>query len=140
MRLFLDANVLFTAAHNPDGKAALVLTLGHEGFWQLVTSAYALEEASRNLGRKYPDRMEALETWLPRIRIATDPRSVPCPAGLSEKDWPIYRAAIGCRADILLTGDIKDFGFLMNDPTKTNGLLIQTVSDFLAGLGSEQHK
>ena len=24
MRLFLDANVLFTAAHNPNGKAALV--------------------------------------------------------------------------------------------------------------------
>jgi len=140
MRLFLDANVLFTAAHNPDGKAALVLTLGYEGLWQLVTGAYAVEEASRNLGRKYPDRMETLEAWLPRIRIATDPRSVPCPTGLSEKDWPIYRAAIGCRADILLTGDIKDFGFLMNDPTKTNGLLIQTVSDFLSGLGSNQHK
>ena len=134
MRLFLDANVLFTAAHNPDGKAALVLTLGYEGLWQLVTGAYALEEASRNLGRKYPDRMETLEAWLPRIRIATDPRSVPCLTGLSKKDWPIYRAAIGCRADILLTGDIKDFGFLMNDPTKTNGLLIQTVSEFLAGL------
>lgn len=134
MRLFLDANVLFTAAHNPDGKAALVLTLGHEGFWQLVTSAYAVEEASRNLSRKYPDRMGALEAWLPRIRIATDPHSVPCPTGLPEKDWPIYRAAIGCRADILLTGDIKDFGFLMNDPTRTDGLLIQTVSDFLAGL------
>ena len=140
MRLFLDANVLFTAAHNPDGKAALVLTLGHEGFWQLVTSAYALAEARRNLGRKYPSRMEALQGWLPRIRIATDPRSLPCPTGLSEKDWPIYRAAIGCRADILLTGDIKDFGFLMNDPTKTDGLLIQTVSDFLAGLVSNQHK
>lgn len=134
MRLFLDATVLFTGAHNPDGKAALVLALGHEGFWQLVTSAYAVEEARRNLGRKVPDRMETLETWLPRIRIATDPRSVPCPAGLSEKDWPIYRAAIGCRAHILLTGDIKDFGFLMNDPTKTSGLLIQTVSDFLASL------
>ena len=140
MRLFLDANVLFTAVHNPDGKAALVLTLGYEGLWQLVTGAYALEEASRNLGRKYPDRMETLEAWLPRIRIATDPRGVPCLTGLSKKDWPIYRAAIGCRADILLTGDVKDFGFLMNDPTKTNGLLIQTVSDFLSGLGSNQHK
>ena len=28
MRVFLDANVLFTAAHNPRGKAALVITLG----------------------------------------------------------------------------------------------------------------
>jgi hypothetical protein len=66
---------------------------------------------------------------LPRIRIAPDPRSVTCPTGLSEKDWPIYRAAAGCRADILLTGDIKDFGFLMNDPAKTSGILIQTNAD-----------
>jgi len=30
--LFLDANVLFTAAHNPSGKAALVLELGTLGY------------------------------------------------------------------------------------------------------------
>ena len=28
MRVFLDANVLFTAAHNPKGKAVLLITLG----------------------------------------------------------------------------------------------------------------
>ena len=28
MRVFLDANVLFTALHNPNGKAALVIELG----------------------------------------------------------------------------------------------------------------
>lgn len=134
MLLFLDANVLFTAAHNPKGKAALVLSLGCEGFWQLVTSAYALEEAQRNLRRKYPERVGKLEIWLPRIRIAPDPNGVPCPTGLSEKDWPIYRAAVGCGADILLTGDIKDFGFLMNDPAMANGLMIQTVSEFLTSL------
>ena len=39
MRLFLDANILFTAAHNPKGKAALVIELGQAGLWQLVTSA-----------------------------------------------------------------------------------------------------
>ncbi len=54
MRLFLDANVLFTAAHNPNGKAALVLELATVGLWQAVTSAYALEEARRNLERKCP--------------------------------------------------------------------------------------
>jgi uncharacterized protein len=30
-RLFLDANVLFTAAHNPQGKAALLISLGQHG-------------------------------------------------------------------------------------------------------------
>ena len=51
-----DANVLFTAAHNPRGKAALVITLGSEGLFQLAPSAYAREEARRNLERKAPDR------------------------------------------------------------------------------------
>jgi predicted nucleic acid-binding protein len=52
MRVFLDANVLFTAAHNPNGKAALVITLGAEVLFQLATSAYPKEEARRNLERK----------------------------------------------------------------------------------------
>ena len=39
MRVFLDANVLFTAAHNPKGKAVLLITLGAEGLFQLATSA-----------------------------------------------------------------------------------------------------
>jgi hypothetical protein len=51
MRMFLDANVLFTATHNPRGKAAFVITLGSEGLFQLSTSAYAREEARRNLER-----------------------------------------------------------------------------------------
>ena len=50
------------------------------------------------------------------------------------KDCPIYRAAHACRADVLLTGDIRDFRFLMNDRNKADGLLIQTVADFLNGL------
>ena len=57
MRMFLDAYVLFTAAHNPHGKAALVITLGSAGCFQLATSAYARQEARRNLERKYPDSL-----------------------------------------------------------------------------------
>lgn len=93
MRVFLDANVLFTAAHNPGGKAAFVITLGSEGLFLLSTSAYAREEARRNLERK---------------------------------------------ATVLLTGDHRDFGFLMNAPELANGLLIQPVADFLAALGTPE--
>ena len=39
-----------------------------------------------------------------------------------------------CQADVLLTGDIRDFGFLMNDRKKANGLLVQTVADFLKAI------
>ena len=54
MKLFLDANVLFTAAHNPQGKAALTIELGKRRHWGLATSHYASEEARRNLAQKFP--------------------------------------------------------------------------------------
>jgi len=131
MRLFLDANILFTAAHNTKGKAALVIELGQAGLWQLVTSAYALEEARRNLALKFPDGLKRLEALAQGLRKSPDAAGADCPAGLPDKDCPIYRAAHACRADILLTGDVRDFGFLMNDRNKAGGLLIQTVADFL---------
>lgn len=49
--LFLDANVLFTAAHNPGGKAAFLFEAASRSAppWQLLCSAYALEVARRNV-------------------------------------------------------------------------------------------
>jgi len=135
MRVFLDANVLFTAAHNPKGKAALVITLGSEGLFQLATSAYAREEARRNLERKAPVGLPEFTRQLSKIRLVADNPSIPCPADLAEKDWPIYRAAHACKASVLLPGDHRDFGFLMNAPELANGLLIQSVADFLTALG-----
>ena len=73
---------------------------------------------------------------LSKIRLVADNLSIPCPADLAEKDWPIYRAAHACKANVLLTGDRHDFGFLMNAPELADGLLIQPVADFLAALGA----
>lgn len=130
-RLFLDANVLFTAAHNPKGKAALICELGRAGLWQLTTSAYALEEARRNLARKYPHCVDQLENLAQALRLAPEGGTMPCPPPLPEKDCPIYQAALACKAQVLLTGDVRDFGFLMNAPEQADGLRVQTVADFL---------
>ena len=77
MRLFLDANVLFTAAHNPRGKAAFVIRLGAEGTWDLVTSAYPREEARRNLARKFPQALADFDALRSGIRIVAHPPGVP---------------------------------------------------------------
>ncbi|MGH9334187.1 MAG: hypothetical protein ACRD21_10610 [Vicinamibacteria bacterium] len=53
---------------------------------------------------------------------------------MPEKDRPIFLFAAGAGCTHLLTGDRKDFGRFMNEPTKTAGIVIQTVADFLAGL------
>jgi predicted nucleic acid-binding protein len=133
-RLFLDANVLFTAAHNPKGKAALVIELANLGYWDVITSAYAVEEARRNLLRKFPRRIEALETLLASIRLTPSPKGKECPLPLPDKDRPIFEAAVAGNATHLLTGDLKDFGPFMNDSERTQGILIQTVAQYLQAI------
>ena len=131
MRLFFDANTLFTAAHNPKGKAALIIDLGAQGYWGLYTSAYAIEEARRNLEAKFPATLVTFAKLLAMFHTGPENQMHKCPAGLPDKDCPIYLAAHGCRATHLLTGDIRDFGPFMNQPKKTGRLIIQTVAQFL---------
>ncbi|HSH70307.1 MAG TPA: PIN domain-containing protein [Deferrisomatales bacterium] len=132
IRLFLDANVLFTAAHNPEGKAALVVAVaGANGPWELVTSGLAEAEARRNLSRKYPAALERLEEVLRGVRRVSPPPPHECPVPLEEKDRPILHAAIVAQASHLLTGDLKHFGPHMNRPEQTGGITIQTVGSFL---------
>lgn len=118
-----------------EGKAAFVITLGTEGLFQLATSAYAKDEARRNLERKTPAFLPEFMRQLQSIRFVYDNPEVPCPEDLAEKDWPIDRAPKACRAHVLLTGDRRDFGFLMNQPELTDSLLVQPVADFFDSLG-----
>ncbi|MBU2603400.1 MAG: DNA-binding protein [Actinobacteria bacterium] len=130
-RLFLDANVLFTAAHNPKGKAALVIEEGIHGRWALVTSRLAVDEATHNLRLKYPEVLPRLDPLLATVRVLPHRAPRACPVELPAKDRPILQAALDCRATHLLTGDIAHFGPYMNRPELVDGLVIQTVGDFL---------
>ena len=65
-RVFLDANVLFSAAWRADS--------GLTRLWEiesihLVTSPYAADEAERNLTRKRPDGVARLKALLDRLEI-----------------------------------------------------------------------
>jgi predicted nucleic acid-binding protein len=135
MRLFLDANILFTAAHNPQGKARLVIELGTQGYWELFSSPYALEEARRNLERKFSHTLNDLGTLQHSISLVEHHADLVFPERLAQKDQPIFQAALACRATHLLTGDLRDFGPFMNQPENTFGICIQTVSEFLNNLG-----
>ena len=134
IRLFLDANVLFTAAHNPTGKAALIIELGSQGYWEVVTSSHAIEEARRNVAMKFPQSLKRLDSLIQLVTKVPFRSGQPCPVSLPPKDRPILEAAIQCKATHLLTGDVKDFGPFVNHPRLTSGIMIQTVSDFLSGL------
>lgn len=133
IRLFLDANILFTAAHNPSGKSAFIIELSNQRYWDVVTSDYAAEEARRNITIKFPDCTAHFEALLRSVKNVPSGVGNNCPVDLPEKDRLILEAAIQCKASHLLTGDIKDFGPYMNKPEKSGGVIIQKVADFLAG-------
>jgi uncharacterized protein len=133
-RIFLDANVLFTAAHNTDGKAAFLFEVRTPGTWTLLASAHAIEEARRNISAKYPQREARLKTLVGRLTHVTQPGPSPVSICLPEKDQPIFLAARAAKATHLLTGDLKHFGPAMNKPHFSDGIVIQTVAEFLASL------
>jgi len=105
--LFLDANVLFSAAFRPD---AGIVKLWKLSGVKLVTSAYALEEAWINLGPG--DQRNRLERLAKSLQILGGYSEQPLPPGikLPEKDRPILQAAISAQATHLLTGDLTHFG------------------------------
>ena len=114
MRLFLDANVLFSAAHSGAGRAQALVRLAEAGYCTLLSSAHALEEATRNLQRKSRDFEERLAHMTQQTEIVAEaPRGVvglAAGSGLSMKDAPILAAAVHAAAEYLVTGDQRDFG------------------------------
>jgi len=116
MRLFLDANVLFSAFHSPGGRALALFRLAEIGRATLVASSHIVEEARRNLVTR--SNMEVgdfdrLTDQLERVPEAP-PKVVTWASGhdLSANDAPVLAAAVVCRADLLVTGDRTLFGHL----------------------------
>lgn len=133
-RLFLDANVLFTAAHNPEGKASFLFDAPGHGAWELIASAHAIEEARRNIIAKFPRCEARLNALLKRLTLVAQPGLSPISVRLPEKDQAIFLAARAAKATHLLTGDLKHFGPAMNKPHLADGPVIQTVAEFLSSL------
>ena len=112
MRVFLDANILFSAAKSDGAVRALVSLLcdrGHE-CW---VDAYVVAEARRNLASKGPQAVQVLQALLDRLQIA--PAALFTGAAveldwLPPKDRPVLAAAIRLGCDALVTGDRKHFG------------------------------
>ena len=105
-RLFLDANVLFSAAYRPG--------VGLVRLWKLkdvvpCTLHYAAEEARLNLSDDVQkDRLARLLLTVQFCEASE--RELPRGISLPGKDAPILIAAIEAGATHLLTGDVRHFG------------------------------
>lgn len=129
-RLFLDANILFSAAY---GSPSM------DRFWDLasakkvhlITSAHAIEEARRNL--EVIEHRERLENLIQGIIIVPEPpASFSCPISLNKKDIPVFAAALSSKATHFITGDIKHFGQYFSKAI--GGIIFCTPGEYLRSL------
>jgi len=134
LRVFLDANILFTAAYSPDGLSALLIELGVAGRVTLLTSPLAIVEAERNFEAKRPSALPTLGGSLPAVRVVREPAPGDVerltPPDLSAKDQPLLAAAIVAHATHFVTGDVADFGRWMDRRARLP-LRVMTPRQFL---------
>jgi predicted nucleic acid-binding protein len=126
-RLFLDANVLFSAAYR--ANAGLLAFWKLEGV-ELCSSRYAVEEARINLTEEAQKRrLTKLAASITLFEAV--PRELPMGISLPEKDRPILLAALEGRATHLITGDLRHFGAHFGKTVE--GVLVLTPTQYLQG-------
>ena len=131
-RVFLDANILFSAAWRANVSPAVVLWTLPDTV--LISSAFAIAEADRNLD--LPAARTRLYRLVQDLEIVDEPSpSATLPIGiqLPAKDQPILLAAIQARCTHLLTGDRKHFGQYFQQ--SIGGVRVVTVRDYLTARG-----
>lgn len=127
-RIFLDANILYSAAHTENS--------GLHVLWQiddvvLLSSSYAIAEARANLSEDRPGAIASLNRLLDRIELSDAGLGdcLPSSIRLESEDAPILLAAIRGKADYLLTGDKRHFGQFFGK--KIDSVEIARPADFL---------
>ena len=115
MRVFLDANVLFSASNAESNIARLIARLiawlGERE--TVVTSDLAVEEARKNLQLMRTAWLSTFEALLREVE--TVPAVLfPLPVSIADKDAPLLCAAIRSGCQFFVTGDKRDFGHLYN--------------------------
>lgn len=109
MRIFLDANLIFSAV--PDGSPSrqFIVVLGKKA--ELVSHPLVWEEAERNLRVKRPAWLAGLAFLQGCVALRAAMAVCP-PRLLPDKDEPVLGAAIASQCDYLVTGDRTHFGKL----------------------------
>ncbi len=115
LRIFLDANVLFSTARASGAMRQMLSALKSQGH-TLVADEYVCIEARRNLAIKAgATALQDLETILADVQLGgakqiMKPVHAQAAQWLPEKDRPVLLAAIALRCDALVTGDKTHFG------------------------------
>ena len=129
MRIFLDANILFSAAYSDAALRRLIKDL-EAASCSLVADRYVFEEALRNLTIQRTEavpRLHKLVNLLTIVPTKISSSAIPPDIHLPDKDIPVLASAIEAGCDILMTGDSRHFGPLFG--RTIGGLSIRTPVD-----------
>lgn len=114
--VFLDSNVLFSVALGGETFARYV-RLADKGVIRLVSTRACVAEAVTNLERKRPGSIGGLAEFLVHVRLVdpdTSARVDEAAELVGGSDAHVLAAAWAVGATALVTGDVKDFGTLMD--------------------------
>jgi uncharacterized protein len=135
-RPFLDANVLFSASRS---ETTRLRELWRRPDAALLTSAYCVEEARRNLAADRPAALADLQVLVAGLTLVSEPAAdakLPKGIELPDKDRPVFLAAVQAKATHFLTGDHKHFGAYRG---KTfGGVRIVTPADYLGPRAADE--
>lgn len=135
IRIFLDANVIFSAAI-PDSHLNRLVRYLADTHTPSPSSDYAREEAFRNICAKRPDWLNGYHHLLSGLEIVRSvDRSVE--VEIAAKDRPILATAIHEACEYLVTGDKRDYGALCGrDVAGTKVVTPLTLVETLEGRAS----
>ena len=114
MKVLFDTNILISAALSNKGTPYRAFVKAGSYPNHGLVCEQNIDEMRRIFNRKFPKKIQALETFLSLALLTLEVVPTPVEEYSSEikirdiNDHPILRAAIHAKADILLTGD-KDF-------------------------------
>ncbi len=134
MRIFLNANILFSAAKSAGAVRELLARL-RAGGHTLCADGYVVAEARRNLEAKGAEGVTALDALLRQIELAPFQATELPPsasASLPDKDQSVLAAAIRLRCEALVTGDRTHFGALYGKTV--GGVLVHFPRSLAAAL------
>jgi predicted nucleic acid-binding protein len=110
VRIFLDANILFSAS-SPASATRLLFDAAFRYSEELVTNPHAAQEARNNLRLKRPELLPEFDSIIKRITM-TNAFSLVSEVKLPAQDVPVLAGAVGSRCNYLWTGDKRHFGEL----------------------------
>jgi putative PIN family toxin of toxin-antitoxin system len=129
-RVFVDTNVLISAMTSKASVSRKLLLLLSEEH-QLIICSYSIEEVSRVLSKKFPDKLAEWDQLLTRLEFEltytpSDFSAFEVPHIRDPKDLPILVSAKVAQPDIIVTGDL-DF----RTPEIEEYFTVMTPADFL---------